>query len=156
MSLFENSRETNTASTITMVEDVLIALGHFVNDCRVDQEGALRAWRVTKGSAQVSIQLLERADYPHLRVASAVMTTRPDLAPEVRASLHADLLARNVDLAGVAFAVRGDQVLLVSERSTLDLDRSEVVELVRRVQDQADLVDDELVERYGGTLGGEP
>ena len=156
LSLFENSRETNTASTITMVEDVLIALGHFVNDCRVERPGAVRAWVVRKGSALVAIQLLERPDHPHLRVSSGVMITADGLSAEDRATLHADLLTRNLDLAGVAFAIRDRQVMLVSERSTLDLDRSEVLDLVRRVTEQADAVDDQLVERYGGTLGGEP
>ncbi|MBE7451546.1 MAG: YbjN domain-containing protein [Kofleriaceae bacterium] len=154
LSLFENSREINTSSTVMMVEDVLIALGHFVNDCRVDEPPATRAWRVTKGSAQVSIQILERDDHPHLRVTSAVMCLATDAAPGVRAELHADLLARNLDLCGLAFAARGDQVVLVAERSTLDLDRSEVLELIKRVSDHADAVDNALVATYGGQMGG--
>ena len=52
-----------------------------------------------------------------------------------------------------AFAVQGDQVLLVSERSTLDLDRSEVRELIKRVTTYADDHDDVLVARFGGTMG---
>lgn len=153
LSLFENSRETNTASTITMVEDVLIALGHFVNDCRVDDPGALRAWRITKGSAQVAIRLLDRPGYPHLRVASAVMRTAAGMDPIRRASLHAELLTRNLELCGMAFASQDDLILLVTERSTLDLDRSEVLDLINRVQDHADAVDDALVADYGGSLG---
>lgn len=156
LSLFENSREINTSSAVMMVEDVLIALGHFVNDCRVADPQALKAWRVTKGSAQVSIQILERADHPHLRVTSAVMRLAAGTDPAVRADLHADLLARNCELCGVAFAARGDQVLLVTERSTLDLDRSEVLELINRVAEHADAVDNALVVAYGGTLGGTP
>jgi len=156
LSLFENSREINTSSAVMMVEDVLIALGHFVNDCRVDDPAAMKAWRVAKGSAQVAIQILERPDHPHLRVTSAVMRLAVGADPGLRADLHADLLARNADLCGVAFAARGDQVLLVAERSTLDLDRSEVLELINRVSDHADAVDDALVASYGGTLGGTP
>ena len=154
LSLFDNSRETNTTSTITMVEDVLIALGHFVNECRAEDAGALRAWRVRKGSAQVAIRLLDRPDHPHLRVASAVLRTPPAMDPLRRAALHAELLARNLELCGMAFAVDGEQVVLVTERSTLDLDRSEVLDLINRVQDHADQVDDALVAAYGGTLGG--
>jgi hypothetical protein len=156
LSLFENSREINTSSAVMMVEDVLIALGHFVNDCRVADPGATKAWRVTKGSAQVSIQILERADHPHLRVTSAVMRLDPGGDPLVRADLHADLLARNADLCGLAFAARGEQVLLVAERSTLDLDRSEVLDLINRVAEHADAVDNALVASYGGSLGGTP
>jgi hypothetical protein len=156
LSLFENSREINTSSAVMMVEDVLIALGHFVNDCRVVVPGAMKAWRVTKGSAHVSIQILERPDHPHLRVTSAVMRLDPGGDPAVRADLHADLLARNVELCGLAFAARGEQVLLVAERSTLDLDRSEVLELINKVAEHADAVDNALVASYGGTLGGTP
>jgi hypothetical protein len=156
LSLFENTREVITSSAVMMVEDVLIALGHFVNDCRVADPSATRAWRITKGSAQVAIQILDRPDHPHLRVTSAVMRLEPGRDPAIRADLHADLLARNAELCGVAFAARGDQVLLVAERSTLDLDRSEVLELINRVADNADAVDDGLVASYGGTLGGTP
>lgn len=156
LSLFDNSREINCSSAVMMVEDVLIALGHFVNDCRVADPGATKAWRVTKGSAQVAIQILERPDHPHLRVTSAVMRLGPGTDPAVRADLHADLLGRNADLCGVAFAARGDQVLLIAERSTLDLDRSEVLELINRVAEHADAVDDALVSSYGGTIGGTP
>jgi hypothetical protein len=156
LSLFENSREINLNSAVMMVEDVLIALGHFVNDCRVEDPQALRAWRVAKGSAHIAIQVVERPDHPHLRVISAVMRLAPGSDPSLRADLHADLLARNADLAGVAFAARGDQVLLVAERTTLDLDRSEVHDLIRRVSEQADAVDNALVASYGGTIGGTP
>jgi hypothetical protein len=52
LSLFENSREINTSSAVMMVEDVLIALGHFVNDCRVSDPQAMKAWRVAKPPGQ--------------------------------------------------------------------------------------------------------
>jgi len=55
----------------------------------------------------------------------------------------------------IAFALRGDTVLLQTERSTLDLDRSEVQDLIARVTQYADDLDDALVERFGGELGGE-
>ncbi len=156
LSLFDNSREINTMSTITMVEDVLIALGYFVNDCRTEEPEARRSWQIIKGSAHVSIRLLDRPDHPHLRVASTVMRTPAGMDPLRRASLHTELLARNLALCGMGFAVDGDQVLLVTERSTLDLDRSEVLDLINRVQDHADLVDDALVAEYGGSLGLTP
>ena len=44
-------------------------------------------------------------------------------------------------------------MLLLGERSTLELDRSEVLELIRRVTTYADDHDDMLVARFGGTLG---
>jgi len=150
--LFENQREINLASTISMIEDVLVELGHFVNECRADGAGAIRSWRVRKGSATVRISLLDRPDFTHLRIASAVMHID---AAVPRVALYGHLLEKNAELTGAAFALRGDTVILQSERSTLDLDRSEVLDLITRVTKYADDLDDTLVDRFGGALGGE-
>ena len=150
--LFGNQREVNLTSTVMMIEDVLLELGYFLNECRDDVPGLRRSWRIRKGSATVRISLVDRDDFTHLRVASAVLTI--DEAVD-RGALFANLLAHNIELCGAAFAVRGDTVLVVSERSTLDLDRSEVLELVSRVTAYADDHDDMLVARFGGTLGGD-
>jgi hypothetical protein len=150
--LFENQREVNLASTVTMIEDVLIELGHFLNDCREELPGTVRSWRVRKGSATVRISLLDRDDFTHVRVSSAVLTL--DVGVD-RAALFGHLLALNAELCGAAFAVRGDVAMVVTERSTLDLDRSEVMELVDRVTSYADDHDDVLISRFGGTQGGD-
>lgn len=149
--LFENRRESSVDSVTTMVEDVLIELGHFVNDCRVDAPNALRAWRVRKGSATVRITLVDAPSYPHLSIAAPVMRT--DSKVNVL-SLYRRLLELNCDaVTGAAFAVRRNEVLLRTERSILDLDQSEVLDLIRRVQEYADKYDDELVAEFGGKLG---
>jgi hypothetical protein len=150
--LFDNHRAVNLASTVAMIEDLLIERGYFLNDCRADIDGTLHSWRVPHGSATVRISLLDRADFPHLRVSSAVFRHTPEVD---RVQLYGDLLTRNTNLCGAAFAVVGDQVALVTERSTLDLDRSELAEMVRRVQTYADDLDDALVAQYGGELGGD-
>jgi hypothetical protein len=71
-----------------------------------------------------------------------------------RAALYAHLLDANTRLCGAAYATDGDRVLLVSERSTLDLDRSEVRDVIRTVLGYADDHDEALVARFGGRLGG--
>ncbi len=150
--LFENRRESSVESVTTMVEDVLIELGHFVNDCRVDAPNTLRAWRVQKGSATVRISLVDAPSYPRLSIVAPVMRT--DAKVNVL-SLYRRLLELNCDeVAGAAFAVRRNEVLLKTERSILDLDQSEVLDLIRRVQEYADKYDDELVAEFGGKLGG--
>ncbi len=88
--------------------------------------------------------------FPHLRVSAVVMTL--DAAVD-RAALFAHLLELNARLCGVAFATDGDHVLLVSERSTLDLDDSEVRDAIERVTTYADEHDDALVARFGGRIG---
>jgi hypothetical protein len=150
--LFGNHRAVNLASTIAMVEDLLIERGYFLNDCRADLPGTLRSWKCPKGSAVVRITLVDRDDFPHLRIASAVFRHPPGVD---KATLYQDLLQRNANLCGAAFAIDGNQVMLLSERSTLDLDRSELADIFTRVITIADDVDDVLVAAFGGDLGGD-
>ena len=148
--LFANQRETNLASTVVLVDAVLGELGHPAPASRFEDRAALHAWQIPKGSSLTRVTLIHRSEFTHLRVCATVMTldARVD-----RAALFAHLLDLNAGLCGAAFATDGDRVLLVGERSTLDLDRSEVLDLIRRVTTYADEHDDVLVARFGGKLG---
>ncbi|MBX3161303.1 MAG: YbjN domain-containing protein [Deltaproteobacteria bacterium] len=149
--LFSNQRETNLTSTIALVELALGELGHAVDAVRLkDPGGALHAWRIPKGSSVTRVTLVNRSEFTHLRVCATVMTMD---ATVDRAALFAHLLDLNTSLCGVAFATDADHVLLVTERSTLDLDRSEVEDLIARVTTYADEHDDVLVARFGGRIG---
>lgn len=152
VSLFDNSREANITSTIAMVEDALIELGHFVNDCREPTPPpGHQVWRVVRGSAMVRITLGERQGDIRLKAMSVVMTMTDRVDRE---ALFRHLLLLNAhEIYGAAFGVDGDRVLLVAERSTFDLNRSEVFDLLRRVESYADEYDDKLVARFGGVLG---
>jgi hypothetical protein len=148
--LFANQRETNLASTLALVEDVLGELGHPPPQSQSKDPQALHAWKIPKGSAVTRVTLINRADFTHLRVCAVVLTMNDKVD---RPALYQHLLGLNATLAGAAFAADGDQVLLVSERSTLDLDRSEVLDAIQRVTTMSDDHDDVLVARFGGTLG---
>lgn len=148
--LFANMRETNLASTLSLVEAALSELGHPANDSRIDERAALHAWQIRKGSSVSLVSLIHRTEFTHIRVSSVVMTLDGKVD---RGALYAHLLELNATLWGAAFATDGDRVLLVTERSTLDLDRSEVLELIKRITTYADDHDDMLVARFGGTLG---
>lgn len=148
--LFANQRETNLASTVVLVEEALAELGHPAPASRAHEPTALHAWQIPKGSSMTRVALLHRAEFTHLRAYAVVMTCDPAVD---RAALHLYLLETNATLCGAAFAMAGDQVLLVAERSTLDLDRSEVLDLLRRVTTYADDHDDALVGRFGGRIG---
>ncbi len=148
--LFDNSWETNATSAIGLIEQALRSLGHDPDTSELDDPATVRTWQVLQGSAAVTVCLRRHADAPHLRVSAAVMTPAAD---SDRAALHADLLARNLELCGMAFALHGEQVLLVSERSTRDLDRSEVIHVIADLARHADGVDDALVAQHGGLLG---
>ncbi len=148
--LFANQRETNLASTLALVEDVLRELGHPTPNSEIKDPGALHAWRIPKGSAVTRVTLLNRSDFTHLRVCAVVLTMNDKVD---RGALFQHVLGLNATLAGAAFAVDADQLLLVSERSTLDLDRSEILDAIQRVTTMSDDHDDVLVARFGGTLG---
>src|SRR5262249_53241023 len=90
MTLFADGREANIKSTIAMVEDVLLELGHAINDCRASAErDEQKAWEVKQGSATVRIALSMRDEAPHLRVISTVLTLTPNID---EAALFARLL----------------------------------------------------------------
>ena len=148
--LFANQRETNLASTVQLVEAALAELGHPAPGSRIKDATALHAWQIPKGSAVTRVMLLHRSEFTHIRVCAIVMTLDANVD---RPALHHHLLELNATLCGAAFATDGEQVLLLGERSTLDLDRSEVLELIRRVTTYADDHDDVLVARFGGKLG---
>lgn len=148
--LFANQRETNLTSTLALVEDVLGELGHPAETSRTSDGAALYAWKIPKGSAVTRVTLIHRADFTHLRVCAVVLTVDDKVD---RPALFEHLLDLNATLAGAAFALDGDRILLVSERSTLDLDRSELMDAIKRVRDMADDHDDVLVARFGGSVG---
>ena len=151
-SLFANHRETTLASTVALVEQVLTELGYPPAKSRLGEPGALHVWRLVKGSATARVSVVQRTTFPHLRISAVVMTLDASVD---RAALFAHLLDLNATLCGVAFATEGDgdQVLLVTERSALDLDHSEVRDAIERVTTYADEHDDVLVARFGGRIG---
>ena len=148
--LFDNSWETNATSAIGLVEQALVQLGHDPEACELDDPAVLKSWWFSQGSATITVALRRRPGTPHLRISTPVMTpaTQSD-----RPALHAELLGRNLDLCGMAFALDGDKVMLCSERTTLDLDRSEVIDMIDGLARQADAVDELLVQTYGGRVG---
>jgi hypothetical protein len=148
--LFANQREANLHSTIALVEEVLGALGYPAVQSRTRDATSAHAWQIAKGSATARITLVDRTSFTHIRVSATAMTLDDKVD---RSALYAHLLELNAGLAGAAFATDGDHVLVVCERSTLDLDRSEVQDLIVHVTTTADDHDDALVARFGGRLG---
>lgn len=151
MTLFADGREANIKSTIAMVEDALGELGHAIPSARARAgRDEHTAWEVKRGSATVRVALIMRDEAPHLRVVSTVLT----LTPDIDEALFPRLLKLNrTVLYSAAFALDGKHVQIVAERPTLDLDRSEVLDLIRRVELYADEYDDKLVKEFGGLRG---
>ncbi len=149
--LFGNKREANLRSAVKMVETVIRELGLDPAEVRLESPspGIRHTWGLAKGSAEVHIAIRETEKQNYLRVWALLVTLPPD--PTARARLFQRLLEENATtLSGAAFGLSRDIVLLVAERTTVDLDLSEVRDMVRRVGAYADYYDDLLVTEYGG------
>jgi hypothetical protein len=156
MALFSNKQESNLRSCIQMVEDVITSLGHTPDESRAETDGLMPAWQVCRGSAWVTVAIAgtegdEQSN--HLQVAARVMVV-DDTVDRVR--LFQRLLELNVDeIKGAAFGLEGDTIMLILERSTIDLDPSEVHDAIARVEEYADKWDDLLVREFGGKRAGD-
>jgi hypothetical protein len=148
-SLFANQRETALASAVALVEQALAERGHGDAATPADPN-ASHAWCIDDGAVTTRVAVSQRSAFPHLRVSAVVMTLD---ATSDQAGLFAHLLDLNASLCGAAFATEGNQVLLVSERSTLDLDLSEVLDIFERVTDYSVEFSRPLVARFGGHPG---
>lgn len=150
MGLFGESAQSNFNRAQRLVEDVLGSLGISPEKNRLETNDGSTAWGMMRGSAEVMIFLnparSEKEDN-FLRIVSPIIKLPDDnLLPFYRRLL--ELNAK--DLYGVAFGVINDDIVLVAERPTRDLDRSEVEDMLRNVGAAADHYDDKLVKEFGG------
>lgn len=136
---------------VDLVEAHLKQEGLVPEDVKMKTADGHPAWAFRQGSASVRIHLLpgdKESDYGYFQVVAPVII----LPDNDREKVFERLLALNADqLWSCAFAVRQDRVIITADRTTRDLDRSEVVEMIERVAAYADKFDDELVEEFGGT-----
>ena len=157
MALFSNKQEANLRSCVQMIEDVIRSLGHSPEETRIEPAGAMPAWRMRNGSALVTVALAPGGD--DVLQENILQVSAPVLILDVnvnRLALFRHLLELNATaVRGMAFGLERDHVVLVGERSTVDLDLSEVHELVQKVEDYADHYDDALVAEFGGQRAGD-
>src|SRR5579863_3635564 len=149
MSLFDNRQETNLKTCEQMVEAVLVARGLDANRHRIESDGG-PAWGMTAGSAEIFIFLTAGKDGDNfIQVVSPVMT--PPQEELAQPKLLRKLLELNAgSMTGAAFGLRGDEVVITTDRSTVGLDPVEVEEMIRRVSEYADHYDDALTDEFGG------
>jgi hypothetical protein len=133
MALFSNKQEANLRSCIRMVEDALQSLGHTPDDSRSESADDMPAWRVETGAgARVDVHLGIEAEKNVLHVTATVASV-PAGADE--AAIYRKLLELNATaVKGVAFGLVGRDIVLVAERTTIDLDPSEVEDILRRTE----------------------
>ena len=133
------------------VESVLKDLGIRAAENEVESMEGGHAWQVARGSADVMISLVPGNDHTagRIRVVSPIVKMDGGISQEAAVRL---LELNGTQLPGVAFGlIERDMVVLVGERTVLDLNRLEVQEMLNMVGYYADKYDDLLVEEFGGT-----
>jgi hypothetical protein len=152
-SLFGNRLESNLRSCVKMVETVISRFGVDPDVNRLKTAAGPPAWGLRRGSASIYIFLQPGENTNYIQVVSPVVKL-----PEARVDeLLRRLLELNASaLVGAAFGLRGDDVVVNSDRSTVDLEPSEVEEMIRRVGGYADRYDDELSREFAARKVGAP
>lgn len=133
------------------VESVLKELGIESVENQVESMEGGHAWLVARGSADVMISLVPGDDHTagRIRVVSPIVKMDGGISREAAVRL---LELNGTQLPGVAFGlIQGDMVVLVSERTVLDLSHLEVQEMLNLVGYYGDKYDDLLVAEFGGS-----
>lgn len=134
---------------VALVEQAIRGLGIDPAASRNQREGHV-AYALRRGSARILVAV--HAPNPtlpegRLRVVAPLVHLP---APERHLALFRRLLEANAtELVGAAFAISGTEVVVVAERSVIDLDASEVDSIIRNVGRMADRYDDELAAAFG-------
>ena len=149
MSPTADPASTEVERAVALVEKTIRGLGVDPAASKSQREGHV-AYALRRGSARILIAVHAPSDElpeGRLRVVAPVVRMP---AADREGPLCRHLLELNAAaLVGSAFAISGDEVVVVSERSIHDLDGSEVDAMIRDVGRVADRYDDELAEQFG-------
>jgi len=133
---------------IQMVETTIRSLGVDPATAKIPGDDKTHAYALRRGSARVVIAIARgHGGHGVLRVLAPVVRA-PEAAHE--AAVFRRLLELNArEISGAAFGLFGDEIVAVAERSTKDLDPSEVEANVKNVGRVADQWDDALAKEFG-------
>lgn len=149
MTSFGDQAGNDVERAVALVEQTIRGLGIDPAASRSQREGHV-AFALRRGSARILVAVHPPSgelSEGRIRVVAPVVRMPP---PENEVGLFRRLLEINAsELVGAAFAISGDEVVVVSERSVRDLDGSEVNSMIRNVGRVADRYDDELANEYG-------
>lgn len=156
MTFSSEQAKSEMGRAVALVERSIRGLGVDPEAGRAEREGHV-AFALRRGSARILAAV--HAPTPELPegrlrvVAPVVHLPRP----EQEVPLYRRLLEANAtELVNAAFAISGQEVVIVSERSLRDLDGSEVDSMIRIVGRLADRYDDELAGKYGAKRSSDP
>jgi hypothetical protein len=138
------------SAAVSLVESSIRNLGLDPARARLPQEGEGARFALHRGSAEVFVVLAPPSEVDPvgtLRIVAPVIALPAD---DRRSALYERLLRLNAaEARGCAFALSGESVVVVHERSVRDLDASEVDAALRMVGAVADHFDDALAREFG-------
>ncbi len=137
----------DTRRAVEMVEATIRALGVDPAAAKIPGDDKTFAYALRRGSARVVVAVTHGEGGGQLRVLAPVVHA-PDASKE--AAVYKRLLELNArEISGAAFGLFGNEIVAVVERSTKDLDPSEVEANVKNVGRVADRWDDALAKEFG-------
>lgn len=134
------------------IEEVGHMIEHYFKSRRLDPKtqeisGADSAgWWLIEGSARVYVFVQDTTGGPVIRITSPIVTL-PEGGDLTKFYRH--LLDINSNLTSCSLATNENAVLVVSQRSTAQLDQEELDSMIWNVAYVADLLDDKLVKEFG-------
>ena len=137
----------DTRRAVEMVEATIRALGVDPAAAKIPGDDKTFAYALRRGSARVVVAVTHGEGGGQLRVLAPVVHA---LDASKEAAVYKRLLELNArEISGAAFGLFGNEIVAVVERSTKDLDPSEVEANVKNVGRVADRWDDALAKEFG-------
>ena len=146
--LSEPGAASDVERAVALVEATIEGLGIDPAESRTQREGHV-AYALRRGSARLLIAVHAPSGElteGRLRVVAPCVHLPP--SDREHALFRRLLEANATDLVGAAFAISGNEIVVVAERSVRDLDSSEVDTMVRNVGRVADRYDDDLARTF--------
>lgn len=133
---------------VEMVEATIRSLGVDPASAKIPGDDKTNAYAMRRGSARVVVAVVRNeGGHGALRVLAPVVHAPTG---EKEAAVFRRLLELNArEISGAAFGLFGDEIVVVVERPTKDLDASEVEANVKNVGRVADRWDDALAKEFG-------
>ncbi len=128
MALFDTGIHSNQVATAVMTEVAIIDLGYVAETCRRTIENTPHAWEVENITITITA---DASDNSIMRLESVIGTLNDSTN---NAQYFRALLEKNYrGLGSCAYSLVGNDVVLITERPTIDLDQSEVSNMITQM-----------------------
>jgi hypothetical protein len=138
--------------TQALIEDLLRSYGVEPADHLTSENPGRIVYGLTRGSAQLYLILSYDEQGAWLQVISPILGLPPE---DKKLACYEELLKLNASsLINCALSIENDKICIGSDRTTKDIQASELQDMVLSVSKFADDLDDPLAETYGCTMLG--